>query len=110
MGYRDSKCQTHWVPPAFITDLASQPAITRPVLDRNGKSRRPSALHDYKYCVKQGTRKEADDLFLEALESEGVNMITRRMMWLAVRAWGWTYWNKRDGITSEDFVDEPQPQ
>jgi hypothetical protein len=62
-------------------------------------------LHDYRYCVKQGTREAADALFLEALEAEGVNLITRRIMWLAVRAWGWRYWNARTGITSEDFIN-----
>ena len=62
-------------------------------------------MHDYRYCVKQGTREQADALFLEALEAEGVNLITRRIMWLAVRAYGWRYWNARTGITSEDFID-----
>jgi hypothetical protein len=57
------------------------------------------------YCLKHGTREAADALFLEALEAEGVNLITRRLMWLAVRAWGWTYWRSRDGLTQEDFVN-----
>ena len=105
LGYQSADGERYYVPPTFITDLASIPAIFRPAINRNGKSRKPAVLHDYRYCVKQGTREQADALFLEALEAEGVNLITRRIMWLAVRAYGWRYWNARTGITSEDFID-----
>lgn len=110
LGYQSANGVRYYVPPTFITDLASFPQPMRAIVQRSfkrfeKKTRRPSALHDYRYCVKQGTREQADALFLEALEAEGVNLFTRRAMWLAVRAWGWRYWNARTGITSEDFVD-----
>jgi hypothetical protein len=105
MGYQSADGERYYVPPTFITDLASIPRIVHPIISPTGKSRRAAVLHDYRYCVKQGTRKQADDLFLEALEAEGVNLITRRLMWIAVRAYGWRYWNARTGITSEDFID-----
>jgi hypothetical protein len=105
LGYQSADGERYYVPPTFITDLASIPRLVHPVLSPNGNSRRAAVLHDYRYCVKQGTREQADALFLEALEAEGVNLITRRLMWLAVRAWGWRYWNARTGITSEDFID-----
>jgi hypothetical protein len=103
--YRSAAGRAYVVTAGFITDLASIPLIFRPAIDRNGKSRKAAVLHDLCYCLKHGTREAADALFLEALEAEGVSLITRRVMWLAVRAWGWRYWNARTGITSEDFID-----
>jgi len=93
------------VPARFVTDLASIPFIVKPAIDQNGLSRRPAVLHDFLYCIKHGTRSEADYLFLEALQAEGVGLIVRRAMWLAVRMGGWMYWNKRGGITADDFTN-----
>lgn len=97
--------RTYGIPAGFITDLASIPAIFRPVFDTNDDSRKPAALHDSRYCIKHGTRKDADDLFLEALERCGVGFMRRWAMYIGVRSGGWLYWNKRDGITEADFVD-----
>lgn len=104
LEYRAANGRKYLVPSRFITDLASIPLLARPAIDQNGRSRRPAVLHDFLYCLKQGSRSEADALFLEALEAEGVSPITRRIMWLAVRAWGWRYWNARAGMTDEDFT------
>lgn len=105
--YRAADGWKHQVPQYFITDLASIPRLARPAIDRNGRSRRPAVLHDWLYCLHESTRSQADELFLEALEAEGVGWFTRRTMWLAVRAWGWRYWNARTGVTHEDFVRGP---
>lgn len=91
------------VPVGFITDLASIPRPFRPILDRTGKSRKPAVLHDFLYCQHKLERSEADWIFLEALESEGVSLPVRWAMYLAVRAGGWAYWDKRDGMTMDDF-------
>lgn len=92
------------VPAGFVTDLASIPSPFRPVLDRNGKSRKPAVLHDWRYCLKAGTRADADALFLEALKAEGVSLVERWAMYLGVRAGGWLYWNKRTGLAPSDFT------
>lgn len=104
LTYRSASGGLYRIPARFITDLASIPSLARPAIDQNGRSRRPAVLHDFRYCLKHGTREEADALFLEALEAEGVGWLTRRTMWLAVRAWGWRYWNARTGMTDEDFT------
>lgn len=104
LTYRSASGGFYHVPARFVTDLASIPGIARPVIDQNGLSRRPAVLHDFLYCIKHGTRSEADALFLEALQAEGVGAIARYTMWLAVRAGGWLYWNRRGGITAEDFT------
>jgi len=94
------------VPAGFVTDLASIPRPARALVSPNGTSRRAAVLHDWLYCLRAGARAEADALFLEALEADGVGWFTRRVMWLAVRAGGWVYWGRRaDGLTGDDFTD-----
>lgn len=89
------------VPEGFITDLASIPRGLRNLFDINGPSRRAAVLHDWLYCAAQDadgnsvTRKQADDLFREALAACGVNAVTRNLYWSGVRAFGWRYWKKR---------------
>lgn len=95
------------VPAGFVTDLASIPPLLRPVFDRNDASRRPAVLHDWLYCRKRGTRADADSLFLEALEREGVSWWRRWAMYAGVRAGGWLYWSRRGGLTVEDFAALP---
>ena len=97
--------RTYGVPAGFITDLASIPAILRPLFNPNDAGRKAAVLHDSRYCIKSGTRKEADDLFLEALARCGVGFMRRWAMYAGVRAGGWVYWNSRQGITPDDFVD-----
>ena len=107
LDYRSAAGRMYHVPARFITDLASIPGVFQPAIDRNGKSRRAAVLHDWLYCLHQGTRVEADAMFLEALQAEGVSWVIRQAMWLAVRAGGWRYWNKRTGVTHEDFARGP---
>lgn len=94
------------VPAGFITDLASIPPLLRPVFDPADASRLPAVLHDWLYCSQQMTRAQADGLFLEALERSGVGFVRRWAMYAGVRAGGWLYWNRRDGLTQEDFAGE----
>lgn len=91
------------IPEGFITDLASIPAILRPLFNQNDNSRKAAVLHDSRYCVKRGLRKDADNLFLEAMERCGVGFFKRWAMYSGVRAGGWAYWNSRSGMTADDF-------
>jgi hypothetical protein len=102
--YKSRERIIYSIPVGFITDLASIPAILLPVFDRNGASRKAAVLHDYRYCVKRGLRKDADDLFLEALERSGVGFLRRWALYAGVRAGGWVYWNSRNGMTADDFA------
>ena len=96
----------------FITDLASIPRLLRAVFDVNGPSRLPGVLHDWLYCTGQDadgnsiTRRQADDLFREALAACGVGLIARNLYWSAVRTFGWIYWDRRtaDPLNLDDFV------
>jgi Protein of unknown function (DUF1353) len=93
------------VPRGFITDLASIPRGLRAVLNVNGRSRKAAVLHDYLYCEHKLNRSKCDALFLSALVAEGMNSALARTYWLGVRAGGWLYYNKRTGLTIEDFVN-----
>lgn len=82
------------VPAGFQTDLASIPRLFRGFIPSAGPYQRAAVLHDYVYATRpEGwTRKEADQLFLDAMEAAGVNWITRHTMHAAVRAGGWKGW------------------
>jgi hypothetical protein len=103
--YESVDGKKYGIPAGFITDLASIPAILRPLFNPNDNGRKAAVLHDSRYCIKAGSRKEADDLFLEALQRCGVGFLRRWAMYTGVRAGGWMYWNKRSGLTDADFVD-----
>ena len=106
LTYRARDLRAFIVHKGFITDLASIPRLLRPVLDSNGKSRRPAVLHDSLYCRQLTRRADADLLFLEALELEGVGWAERTALYLGVRSFGWLYWRKRSaGLTPDDFAE-----
>jgi hypothetical protein len=81
----------------FETDFASVPLVIPKwllnplgggLMDRHGRSRLPAVLHDNR-CRIATTYQErviADHLFLEAMESEGVGRVARRIMYSAVRS------------------------
>lgn len=102
--YESLSGRSYGVPAGFITDLASIPAVLAPLFSRNDGSRKAAVLHDSRYCIKQGTRKDADDLFFEALERSGIGFLRRWAMYTGVRAGGWVYWNSRNGMTEADFI------
>lgn len=83
------------VPAGFETDLASVPRPFRNLFNVNGKSRRAAVLHDWLYAGTHCyTRKQADRIFLEAMQSDGVGWAERNAMFSAVRAFGWAYFKK----------------
>lgn len=104
MPYRSLGGRMFVVPGGFITDLASIPQVAQAILPIDDETRMPAVLHDWLYCVQETSRRQADDLFHEALLRAGVNPVKARTMWSAVRVGGWRYWNKRDGLTEEDFA------
>ena len=81
------------VPAGFVCDLASIPAIARPLFPVNGEWTEAAVVHDWLYDSQIGTRKEADRIFLEAMTELGVSRWRRRAMYSAVRIGGWVSWN-----------------
>lgn len=106
LTFRAADGRAFTVPRGFVTDLASIPALVRPVLDRNGRSRRAAVLHDFLYCTQPVARDDADELFDEALALDKEPWWSRTAMYAAVRLGGWLYWNQRSsGEPDGDFVE-----
>lgn len=59
-----------------------------------------ACLHDALYASEYFDRKTCDDIFLEAMESEGVGYFKRYAMYYAVRAFGGQVWK---GHTREEI-------
>ena len=82
------------VPPEFTTDLTSVPWFARWYVSVDGEHTKAALVHDWLYVLASETafpnvtRKEADRIFLEALEVRGVGPIKRRVMYAAVRLGG----------------------
>lgn len=106
-GVEENKQVT--VPVGFRTDFASIPRPFRNLFSAVGKYSKAAVVHDFLYnggWVTQiliddvtgdtferhwhPTRKEADDIFLEAMKVLGVGWFTRTSVYLAVRAGGWS--------------------
>ena len=82
------------VPSGFETDYASVPRFLWSIFPPRGNHEAAALIHDYLYKNNLRTRKEADDIFLEAMIVLGVSVIKRQTMHKAVRAWGWVPWRK----------------
>ena len=83
------------VPKGFTTDFASIPRIFWSILPPWGKYGKAAVVHDYLYWEAKRSRKEADDIFLEAMKTLNVNYFYRHLMYKAVRLFGKSAYNKR---------------
>lgn len=80
----------HSVPEGFITDLDSVPRIPIFHLVFKGRTVKAAILHDYLYSIGHN-RKDADKIFLAAMEAEGVRRRYRLPIYWAVRIFGKRY-------------------
>ena len=87
----------------FTTDFATIPPLLWPVMPPAGDGRNFYGLaalwHDWLYWHGkiEGvpiTRARADRIFLELMLYLGVSRPLARLMWTAVRAFGWYHWRK----------------
>jgi hypothetical protein len=90
------------VPRDFITDFASMP-LGVIFKSPGGKWDKPAVLHDVLYWrgyvehdmrQKKITRKEADDIFNEAMQVSGVNWFARQLIYAGVRVGGGAIWDR----------------
>lgn len=85
------------VPKGFETDFASVPRAVWWLFPPDGQYAQSAVTHDYLYQMRKDltfkgpkrSRKECDQIFLEAMETLGVNAFTRNSMYAAVRGFGW---------------------
>ena len=88
--YQSDILGTITVPEGFETDLASVPELPFVYLLAGGKASKEAVIHDYLYRTRTGTRKQADDVFLEAMKATSQSWWRRSLMWAGVRLFGWT--------------------
>jgi hypothetical protein len=77
------------VPEGFQTDFASVPRLFWWIIPTWGSYGNAAVIHDFLYQNGLRTRKEADDIFLEAMGVLGTSWLTRHIMYWAVRIFGY---------------------
>ena len=84
------------VPAGFETDFASIPRIFRIIIPKLGRYNKAAVIHDYIYQSDrlQLSRKQADQVFLDAMADLGVPKWKRTLMYWAVRIGGFFAWTK----------------
>ena len=78
----------------FITDFASTPRAIWWLFPPWGRYGKAAVLHDWLYNEGIGTRKRADDIFFEAMLVCLTSSWKARIIYSAVRTFGWIAWNR----------------
>ncbi len=82
------------VPIGFKTDFASVPqGMWWFCAPASGNHARASVLHDYLYKTGRVSRKEADEIFRDAMKACGVGWFKRNSMFWAVRGFGGSHYS-----------------
>lgn len=83
-------------PAGFVTDYSSVPRMFYRLEPPGGPSAKAAVIHDVLYATEglggRYTRKQADDIFKEALGVLGVSGWKRGLMWSGVRVGGSRGW------------------
>lgn len=93
LAYETNSGEVISAPAGFKTDFYST-GIFEVFVNSRAESPYPSGTHDYLFVIQDRSRKEVDDIFLEAMEAMSVPKWKRTLMYLGVRAGGWIPWNK----------------
>lgn len=82
----------------FLTDLASIPRLFQSAVPKVGRHIQPAIAHDWLYQHGVAwTRTDADQMFLDGMETMGVAWMRRRVMYRAVRLGGGHLWRPKKG-------------
>ena len=90
------------IPNGFETDFASVPRIFWFILPPDGNYTQAAVLHDFLYQRNVFTRKKCDEVFLDAMTILEVPKWKRKVMYRALRMFGWTCWRKYEKPMEED--------
>ena len=107
LGIPPSGIERVCVPTGFVTDFTSVPIGLRNIVPTTGRHGKAAVVHDFLYRCRQVTvmdldgstsrlvtRKEADEIMLEAMTVLGVRWSLRQTIYLGLRAGGWVTWNR----------------
>lgn len=93
--YTDVDGKEWTVPADFISDGASIPRfLWRLCGPPWGPYAESGVFHDWLYATGPVSRLEADRLFLEAMQTQGIKRWRRQAMYRGVRVGGWYAWNQ----------------
>jgi hypothetical protein len=106
-GYRRrSSGRAIWVPATYVTDFASIPRVGRWLIPPFGRHAIAAVVHDWLYSVGEpGRRGEADDVFREALDELGVDVVRRNVMHRAVSSFGAGGYDRAEATWPTQFMD-----
>jgi hypothetical protein len=76
----------------FVTDFASVPRILWWALPKWGVYGNASVIHDWLYWTQKRTRLQSDNIMLEAMTVLEVQPIIKKMIYYAIRTFGWWAW------------------
>lgn len=94
VGSKESK-EIVAVPKGYITDGASIPRFLWGIVGHPfGRYAQAAVVHDLCYEKNLYSRKRSDEIFLEAMQVLGVPWLTRRIIFRAVRMFGWISYKK----------------
>jgi len=82
------------VPAGTFTDFASTPWYMHWIFPPTGKYSKAAVVHDFLYRSGVKSRKDADNIFLEAMGTLDVPKWKRNSMFIVVRLFGWVPFNK----------------
>ena len=99
-------CYEFTVPKAFVSDLDTIPHVPGLYVLIKGRARWSSLLHDFLYSTGMVSRKEADDHFHKAMLEEGVPRRIAKLMYLAVRWFGASHYNRNADMTVTQRVKQ----
>lgn len=109
---REGSGETISVPAGFLTDFASVPRPLWWLYPRWGRYGNAAVIHDFCYWQQQYGRKQADDIFLEAMEVLEVGSFNRYLFYAAARLFGCIAWrkNKRLKALGKDKITQRPPE
>ena len=99
--YSDSLGHEVTAPKDFIYNGPSSPIIGGVGSD----GERPAAIHDFMYSCGKYTRSQADKVFREALEVDGMGWFRRGYWWLGVRIFGGLFYGKGNDESNSPVTD-----
>ncbi len=86
------------IPEDYLTDLASIPPPARWLIPKLGKHAQAAVVHDFLYQHHTYPRKKCDEIFSEAMTVLNVPLWKRRIMYRAVRMFGWGPYGKKPSV------------
>ena len=103
------------VPAGFECDGQSYPRLLQFIDTPQGRGAKAGVVHDHLYWLngrpasngKTYSRKEADDIYYDALKASGLNLVSCAVRYRALRLFGWAAWNAHTKRVQKEKMVRP---